>query len=55
MRPLTAHCHLGVGQLHLTCRDATRAREHLGKALALYREMGMQHWLTQAESVLNSF
>ena len=52
MRPLVAHCHLGLGQLHAMRGDAQKAREELGQALALYREMGMQHWPDQAEAAL---
>jgi hypothetical protein len=54
MRPLTAHCHLGLGQLYALLRAAPKAREHLGQALALYREMGMQHWPEQAEAELRA-
>ena len=54
MRPLSAHCHLGLGQLHATLGDAAKAREHLERALALYREMGMQHWPEQAEAALRA-
>ncbi len=54
MRPLTAHCHLGLGQLYALVREAPKAREHLAQALALYREMGMQHWPEQAEAELRA-
>jgi tetratricopeptide (TPR) repeat protein len=45
MRPLVAHCHLGLGRLVGPASDAARAREHLATATALYREMGMAFWL----------
>jgi hypothetical protein len=49
MRPLVAHCHLGLGRLyHHAGRDAV-AREHLTTAAIMYREMGMGFWLSQAE------
>ncbi len=32
--------------------DTVKAREHLEKALAMYREMDMQHWPEQAEAAL---
>ena len=52
MRPLSAHCHLGSGQLYAKLGDKRNAREHLERALALYRDMGMQHWPQQAEAAL---
>jgi tetratricopeptide (TPR) repeat protein len=52
MRPLVAHCHLGLGQLHCAPGEASSARDHLARALAMYREMGMLHWPEQAEAVL---
>jgi tetratricopeptide (TPR) repeat protein len=45
LRPLIAHCHRGLGLLHLRCGDRARADEHLGAAAALYRELGMRAWL----------
>jgi class 3 adenylate cyclase/tetratricopeptide (TPR) repeat protein len=52
MRPLQAHCHLGLGTLHakLGCQEA--ARSELSAAIELYRSMEMTFWLPQAESVL---
>jgi hypothetical protein len=52
MRPLVAHCHLGLGKLN--CRSANRgqAEEHLTIATAMYREMGMAYWLEQAQAEL---
>jgi tetratricopeptide (TPR) repeat protein len=52
MRPLVAHCHLGLGRLHMTSGTAEQAREHVAKAAALYRDMGMAYWLPEAEAVL---
>src|SRR5499426_2632248 len=43
MRPLAAHCHLGLGRLK-------QAREHLATARAMYREMDMRFWLGQMEA-----
>jgi class 3 adenylate cyclase/tetratricopeptide (TPR) repeat protein len=48
MRPLVAHCHLGLGSLGRRVGEPERAREHLGTAVAMYREMGMGFWLEQA-------
>ena len=50
MRPLVAHCHLGLGKLYRRTDKRKRAREHLTTATTLYREMGMAYWLEQAEA-----
>jgi class 3 adenylate cyclase/tetratricopeptide (TPR) repeat protein len=41
MRPLIAHCHLGLGQLYARIGKSEYARENLAAATTLYREMGM--------------
>jgi tetratricopeptide (TPR) repeat protein len=48
MRPLVAHCHLGLGKLFRRTDTQARAREHLATATMLYREMEMPFWLEQA-------
>jgi hypothetical protein len=53
MRPLVAHCHLGLGQLYRRTGDPAKAKEHLTTATAMYREMDMQFWLDKAEAALN--
>ncbi len=50
MRPLIAHCHLGLGKLYRRTGKREQAQEHLTTATTMYREMGMQHWLDQAEA-----
>ncbi|HSX77814.1 MAG TPA: tetratricopeptide repeat protein [Candidatus Saccharimonadia bacterium] len=52
MRPLVAHCHLGLGILYCRVGRAQQARAALGTAMALYRTMGMTFWLPQAEATL---
>jgi class 3 adenylate cyclase/tetratricopeptide (TPR) repeat protein len=52
MRPLVAHCHLGLGTLHRRTGKREQAREHLGTATTMYREMDMRFWLPQAEAEL---
>src|SRR5262245_65389152 len=37
MRPLVAHCHLGLGELYRRTCDAAKAREHLVTATTMYR------------------
>jgi tetratricopeptide (TPR) repeat protein len=49
MRPLVAHCHLGLGKLYRRTGQCEQAHEHLTIATTLYREMDMQFWLEQAE------
>ena len=48
MRPLVAHCHLGLGTLCRRVGEPERAREHLTTAATMYSEMGMGYWLEQA-------
>jgi len=52
MRPLDAHCHLGLGKLYRRTGDWAKAEEHLASTKAMYREMGMSFWLEQAEAAL---
>jgi tetratricopeptide (TPR) repeat protein len=49
MRPLVAHCHLGLGKLYRQTSQRTQAREHLTTAATLYLDMGMQFWLEHAD------
>jgi class 3 adenylate cyclase/tetratricopeptide (TPR) repeat protein len=49
MRPLVAHCHLGLGKLYRRTGKDAQAREHLNIATTMYREMDMRLWLQQAE------
>jgi Tetratricopeptide repeat len=50
MRPLVAHCHLGLGKLFVSMGKREPAREHLTTATTMYREMDMRFWLEQAEA-----
>jgi tetratricopeptide (TPR) repeat protein len=52
MRPLQAHCHLGLGKLYATTGQHEQARTALTTAMALYRAMEMTFWLPQAEAAL---
>jgi tetratricopeptide (TPR) repeat protein len=52
MRPLVAHCHLGLGKLYRRRDDHVQAQEHLTTATAMYREIGMTYWPEQAEAEL---
>jgi transcriptional regulator with AAA-type ATPase domain/tetratricopeptide (TPR) repeat protein len=50
MRPLVAHCHLGLGKLYRRTGKRQEAGEHLTTATAMYRDMDMHFWLEQAEA-----
>jgi predicted protein tyrosine phosphatase len=52
MRPLVAHCHLGLGRLYGQSGHAGQARAALSAAIELYRAMDMTFWLPQAERAL---
>jgi len=52
MRPLQAHCHLGLGKLFAAAGDRVKAKDHLATATAMMREMEMGVWLSQAETAL---
>jgi tetratricopeptide (TPR) repeat protein len=52
MRPLLAHCHLGLGKLCRRTGKRQEAHEHLTTATTMYREMDMRFWLEQAEAAL---
>jgi tetratricopeptide (TPR) repeat protein len=52
MRPLVAHCHLGLGKMHHRMGNPGQAQQHLTIAAAMYREMGMTYWLEQVEAEL---
>ena len=50
MRPLVAHCHLGLGELYRRTGKREQAQEHLSTAMTMYREMGMTYWLERVEA-----
>jgi class 3 adenylate cyclase/tetratricopeptide (TPR) repeat protein len=50
MRPLVAHCHLGLGKLYRRTGKRDEAQEHLTTATTMYREMDMRFYLEQAEA-----
>ena len=52
MRPLVAHCHLGLGKLYRRTGDRTKAEEHLLATTTMYRGMEMGFWLRHAEAAL---
>ena len=52
MRPLVAHCHVGLGKLYRRPGRRGEAREHLLTAAVMYREMVMHFWPEKAEAVM---
>jgi tetratricopeptide (TPR) repeat protein len=52
MRPLVAHCHLGLGKLYRRTGDEAKAKEHLTTATTMYRDMDMRFWLEKADAEL---
>jgi tetratricopeptide (TPR) repeat protein len=52
MRPLQAHCHLGLGILYARTGQQPQARTALATAIALYRAMDLTFWLPQTEAAL---
>jgi Tfp pilus assembly protein PilF len=53
MRPLVAHCHLGLGKHYLKTGQQEQAGAELSAAIELYRTMDMTFWLPQAEAALS--
>ena len=52
MRPLVAHCRLGLGNLCRLTGDRSQAREHLAAASEMYDEMDMPSWRGQVAIAL---
>jgi tetratricopeptide (TPR) repeat protein len=52
MRPLLAHCHLGLGILYNRIGRPEQARPELSAAIELYRAMEMTFWIDRAEMAL---
>ena len=52
MRPVQAHCHLGLGTLYTQIGQGEQACAELTTAIDLYRAMDMTFWLPQAEAAL---
>jgi tetratricopeptide (TPR) repeat protein len=52
MRPLVAHCHLGLGKLYRATGQRDHANERLTTATTMYRDMDMRFYLEQAKAEL---
>ena len=53
MRPLVAHCRLGLGKLSRRTGKRARAQEHLTAAATMYRDMDMTFWLARTKAEIN--
>ncbi|MGI9407867.1 MAG: hypothetical protein ACR2O4_15940, partial [Hyphomicrobiaceae bacterium] len=47
MRPLEAHCHLGIGNVHKTLGDRKEVEKHADIAATIARDLGMKFWQDQ--------
>ena len=54
LRPLVAHCHLGLGKLYGRTGKRQEAQEHLTTATTMYRDMDMRFWLEQEKVELGA-
>jgi tetratricopeptide (TPR) repeat protein len=54
LRPLQAHCHLGLGTLCAKIGQRQQAHAALSAAIDLYRAMDMTFWLPQALALLET-
>jgi hypothetical protein len=52
MRPLVAHCHLGLGKLYRRAGRRHETQEHLAIAMTMYPQMGVTYWLEKAETAM---
>jgi hypothetical protein len=52
MRPLVAHCHLGLGRPASRTGDLGAADKGATIAAAMYQWMGMDFWLDKAEAAV---
>ena len=50
MRPLVAHCHLGLGKLYGRAGQLKHASENLATATTMYHEMDMGFFLERGEA-----
>lgn len=54
MRPLVAHCHLGLGKLYRRVGDRAKSEEQLTAAAVSYRELDMGFWLERTEAEMKA-
>jgi tetratricopeptide (TPR) repeat protein len=54
MRPLVAHCHVGLGKMYRRIGKRQQAEEHLTTGIAMMRDMQMGLWLEEAAAELKA-
>ncbi len=52
MRPLVAHCHLGLGRLYRQEGKRQEADEQVRTAATMYDDLGMRRWKEQAKALM---
>jgi DNA-binding SARP family transcriptional activator len=52
MRPLLAHCEMGLAKLCAAAGHRSKSQQHFDAAMGLYREMGMEFWVRQSARAL---
>jgi len=50
MRPLVAHCQVGLARLYHRAGNHEQAQTHLDAATQSYREIGTEFWVKRAEA-----
>jgi predicted ATPase/class 3 adenylate cyclase len=54
LRPLVARTHFSLGQLQRRLGRLEDAEEHVARAVVLFADMGMRHWLEKSEPELKA-
>ena len=54
MRPLVAHCHVGLARMYRRAGKQIAAREHLTRATILYRDLDMRLWLDMVDTEIQN-
>jgi tetratricopeptide (TPR) repeat protein len=54
MRPLVAHCQVGLARLYQQAGDRNQAQTHMDAAAHTYRELGAESWLTRARALMET-
>ena len=54
MRPLQAHCHVGLGKVFAAVGAPEQVRAEINAAIDLYRSMEMNLWLGRANAAVSS-
>jgi hypothetical protein len=54
MRPLQAHCHLGLGLLYHQHDERQQAQAELNRARELLQTLEMTFWLPRVEATLDT-